>query len=54
MTTIEEMIETILQLKCVAEQAIEYAYESSGGESEIADQLQEALDDIMKAHHAND
>lgn len=54
MTTIEQLIETIMQLKSVAEQAIELANEYSGGESEMADQLQDALDDIMEAHHAND
>jgi hypothetical protein len=54
MTTIEQLIDTIMQLKSVAEQAIELADEYSGGESETAEQLRDALEGIMETHHQAD
>jgi hypothetical protein len=54
MTTIEELIHTIDQLKCLSEQALDLVDEYSGGESETADVLREMLDRVMEEHHAND
>jgi hypothetical protein len=54
MTTIEELIETIMALQSIAEGALELAEEYSGGESETATALRDWLDGVMKAHHAND
>lgn len=51
MTTIEKLLNTIDQLKCVAEQAIEYAYESSGNDSEMAQELEKALQEILDEHN---
>ena len=53
MTAIEELIHTIDQLKCLAEQALDLVDEYSG-ESETADVLREMLDRVMEEHHAND
>jgi methyl-accepting chemotaxis protein len=54
MTAIEELIHTIDQLKCLAEQALDLVDEYSGGDSESADVLREMLDRVMEEHHAND
>ena len=54
MTTIEQLIDTIMQLKGVAEQALELVDEYSGGESETAEELRDELQLILDNHHAND
>jgi hypothetical protein len=51
MTTIEKLLNTINQLKCVAEQAIELANEYSGNDSEMADELEKALQEILDEHN---
>jgi hypothetical protein len=54
MTTIEKLLNTIQLLKEIAEQAIELANEYSGDDSEIADELEYALQKVLDEHHAND
>lgn len=49
MTTIEELINTILQLKEVAEKALELA-----SKSEATDQLRKNLQEILDDHHSRD
>jgi DNA-binding ferritin-like protein len=49
--TIEQLIETIKQLESIAQQAIELAEEYSGGESETADQLRDALNECIEELH---
>mgnify|MGYP000111658160 FL=1 len=49
--TTEQLIETIKQLESIAQQAIELAEEYSGGESETADQLYDALNECMEELH---
>ena len=54
MTTIEELLNTIEQLKDIAQQALELAEAYSGGESEVEEELRENLKIILDNHHAND
>lgn len=54
MTTIEELINTIMLLKGVAEQALELVDEYSGGESETAEELRNQLQLILDDHHSRD
>lgn len=54
MTTIEQLIDTIMQLKDVAEQALELVDEYSGGESETAEELRDELQKILDDHHSRD
>lgn len=54
MTTIEQLIDTIMQLKGVAEQALELVDEYSGGESETAEELRDELQLILDDHHSRD
>lgn len=51
MTTIEKLISTIEQLESISKQALELAEEYSGGESETADQLYDALNECMEELH---
>jgi hypothetical protein len=53
MTTIEELLNTIQFLKEIAEQAIELANEYSGNDSEMADELEEALQKVIDEHNQN-
>ena len=54
MTTIEELLNTIEQLKDIAQQALELAEAYSGGESEVEEELRDELQLILDNHHAND
>ena len=54
MTTIEKLLNTIEQLKDIAQQALELAEAYSGGESEVEEELRENLKIILDNHHAND
>ena len=54
MTTIEELLNTIEQLKDIAQQALELAEAYSGGESEVEEELRENLKIVLDNHHAND
>lgn len=51
MNTTKQLIETIKQLESIAQQAIELAEEYSGGESETADQLRDALNECIEELH---
>lgn len=51
MTTIH-MIHTIHELKYLVEQALDLVEEYSGGESETAEQIQDALEKVMELYHA--
>jgi hypothetical protein len=51
MTTIEKLLNTIQLLKEIAEQAIELANEYSGDDSEIADELEYALQKVLDEHN---
>lgn len=54
MTTIEELINTIMLLKGVAEEALELAEAYSGGESEVEEELRNRLQKILDDHHSRD
>lgn len=51
MTTIEKLLNTIDQLKCVAELAIDLAIEYSGDDSEMAQKLEQTLQEILDEHN---
>lgn len=53
MTTIEQLIDTIMQLKGVAERALELVDEY-GCELEASEELRDELQLILDNHHAND
>jgi hypothetical protein len=53
MTTFEELLITIEELKNICEQALDLADEYSGGESETAEELRENFDKIIDSHIAN-
>lgn len=53
MTTIEELINTIEQLKDIAERALELVDEY-GCELEASEELRDELQLILDNHHAND
>ena len=50
MTRIEELLNTIKQLKDIAQQALELAESYSGGENEVEEELRENLKIILDAH----
>lgn len=54
MTTIEELLNTIEQLKDIAQQALELAEAYSGGESEVEEELRNQLQKILDDHHSRD
>lgn len=54
MTTIEELLNTIEQLKDIAQQALELAEAYSGGESEVEEELRDELQKILDDHHSRD
>ena len=54
MTTIEKLLNTIEQLKDIAQQALELAEAYSGGESEVEEELRENLKIVLDDHHSRD
>ena len=54
MTTIEELLNTIEQLKDIAQQALELAEAYSGGESEVEEELRNQLQIVLYDHHSRD
>ena len=54
MTTIEELLNTIEQLKDIAQQALELAEAYSGGESEVEEELRNQLQIVLDDHHSPD
>jgi len=50
MTRIEELLNTIEQLKDIARKALELAEAYSGGENEVEEELRENLKIILDAH----
>lgn len=54
MTTIEQLIDTIMQLKDIAQQALELAEAYSGGESEVEEELRNQLQKVLDDHHSRD
>jgi len=53
MTTIEELIHTIISLEALVDSALGLVDDYSGGESETADWFRDSLTKIMEAHNAN-
>ena len=54
MTTIEELLNTIEQLKDIAQQALELAEAYSGGESEVEEELRNQLQIVLDDNHSRD
>ena len=54
MTRIEELLNTIEQLKDIAQQALELAEAYSGGESEVEEELRNQLQKVLDDHHSRD
>jgi hypothetical protein len=51
MNTIEQLIEALKQLESIATHALDLVDEYSGGESETADQLRDALNECIEELH---
>ena len=54
MTRIEELLNTIEQLKDIAQKALELAEAYSGGENEVEEELRNQLQIVLDDHHSRD